>query len=116
MRAMTPHFILEFERVGGAGSHRGEQIVRIADALHVDPNLIDVSVGADLASGRVEFELGSDAPDMATALEVVSQAVIEAIQTAGGHVAETLYPHEPRPVASGAADLWRQRRTELADA
>lgn len=116
MLAMNHHFILEFERVGGASSHLEDQVVRIADALHADPALVDVSVGADLAAGRVEFELGADAPDMATALKVVSHAVIEAIQTAGGHVAETLYPHEARPASAGALDVWRQRRTERADA
>ena len=116
MLAMNHHFILEFERVGGASSHLGDQVVRIADALHADPDLIDVSVSADLAAGRVEFELGADAPDVATALDVVTHAAIEAMHAAGGHVTEALYPHQARIAGTAASDMWRQRRTELADA
>lgn len=116
MLAVNHHFILEFERVGGAGLHLEHQVDAIADALHADPALIDVSVGADLTAGRVEFELGADAPDVATALGVVTHAAIEAIHAAGGHVTEVLYPHEAQPTSASALDVWRQRRTELADA
>lgn len=117
MLAVNHHFILEFERLTGAGAHLGDQVTRIADALHADPTVIDASVGADLTTGRVEFEVGADAADVATALEVVWQAVTGAIQATGGHVVETLYPHEPPPVNAGeTTNMWRQRRTELADA
>jgi hypothetical protein len=76
---MIYSFLIELERVKDEGP-LDEHIERVADALHADPTLSDVAIGADLALGKVEFELGAVGVSPEDASETVWAALMSALK------------------------------------
>ena len=122
MLEMMHRFVIELERVSDEGP-LDEHIERVADALHADLTLSDVAIGADLAAGRVEFELGALGASARDALETIWTALVHAIEAGGGRVTEGFHGQPSRPEPGDpigfemvAGERWHQRRTELIDA
>lgn len=123
---MIHHFIIEFGRVTGDGPEPfDDHLERIADILHADGSVTDVSIGANLANGTVEFEAGADAHSSADAVKIVLVAVVRAIQAGGGRVDEAFHLGDPSQLAavgpqmtpqifeSEPLERWSQRKIEL---
>jgi hypothetical protein len=116
---MMHRFVIELERVSDEGP-LNEHIEQIADALHADRSLRDVAIGADLAAGRVEFELGALGVSARDALETIWAALLRAIEAGGGRVTGAFHgppdrsePGDPIGFEIGTGERWEQRRTEL---
>jgi len=119
MLEVTHHFVIEFERVGGGAPTLQAHIQQVADALHEDPSVMDVAVGANLAAGTVEFELGARGVSTRAALDVAWSALLRAFQASGGAVTDAFHERVDREAGappSDAVEQWQQKRTELVDA
>jgi hypothetical protein len=97
----------------------------VADVLHANPDLLDVSIGADLEKGIVDFEVGVVAFGVHPAFQVVARAIRDAIEASGGEIVSFSLPAtrpveapygERLPGFTEPLETWHERATERVDA
>lgn len=104
-----------------------DAVEEVAEKLHANESLFDVSVGVDAESRHVEFELGALARSVNQAYEVALLAIRDAIESVGGEVESfslpTTFGRDPGQEAFDffAGDrffdrCWRETGAELVDA
>ena len=106
-------------------SHIEASILSVADHLHSNMSLVDVSVGANLDEGLVEFDVGAEGFTVHDAFHVAVRAVSEAIEASGGVIESFSFPASPRGwpdeeplpgIGSSELDHWYERGAERVDA
>lgn len=122
-------FTLEFLQVGDGEAPLEEHLDAVAEALHDDLSVTDVSVGANLAVGSVEFDVSAQGTP-SEALQTAMAAITRAIHAAGGRIVDPIVTMES-PFTETFEDLlgepfpgfaerrlghWHPRRIELTDA
>lgn len=103
-------------------------IEMVADALHNDPNVSDVSIGADMGTRRVQFEVSAWGDTRKEAAQAAVAAIVEAIRAGGGKIVDPMLDPASEPFEDPLTDPfpdvgipqettgWHQSRIELADA
>lgn len=104
-----------------------DHIQMVADALHSNETVGDVSIGAEISSRRVTFELSVRGETKREAVSTALAAIVNAIRAAGGRLIDPILDEEPvevfedpltepLPNVSSPVKSWHQHRIELVDA
>ena len=122
---MTAHVFKLAFTVSGPMEGFEDNVLAVAEELHNNQSLIDVSVGVNLADQRVEMDLGAIGATVRESYSTVARAAIEAIEAAGGQIESYSFPLKhaldgPAETLPGmsvsAKGRWFERHTELVEA
>jgi hypothetical protein len=116
-------FNIEFRVVLGSSEPLRVHVERVADVLHDDESVGDVSIGANLARQLVDVQVSAPGDTQRAAVESAMVAIVRAINSAGGELVDalTLLQSHPGvraelPLGLPPPDRWSERRVELVDA